>query len=412
MQMRPELNDTPLPESVKALRSYQRQCLERLRQRYREGKRRLLVSLPTGTGKTVIFAQFPHYFRMKKRLLVLAHREELLEQARQKFHDADPTLGVEVEQAGRHASAECKVVIASVPTLGRAASTRLAALDPQDFYLIVADEAHHAVAKSYRAIFEHFGLFAADTPRMLVGFTATPRRGDQQGLGEVFEEIAYSRSLEEMIRERFLCPVAGWRVTSDVNLDAVQVRGGDFVESQLARAVDVAERNALLLRAYQDLARHRRCIVFCVNVAHARDVATRFREAGIRAAAVWGAMPKEERRTTLAQLSRGALEVVTNCNVLTEGFDEPRVDCILMGRPTRSRLLYAQMVGRGTRLHPEKSDLLVIDVADNTRQHTLAGLHVLFDLSPALGGPPEDQDTAGPGVRCAAHRPLSLRAAG
>jgi superfamily II DNA or RNA helicase len=358
--------------------------LERLRQRYREGKRRLLVSLPTGTGKTVIFAQFPHYFRMKKRLLVLAHREELLEQARQKFHDADPTLRVEIEQAGKRASTDCKVVLASVPTLGRAGSARLAALDPQDFYLMVVDEAHHSVAKSYRTIFEHFQLFAPNTPRMLVGFTATPRRGDQQGLGEIFEEIAYNRSLEEMIRERFLCPVAGWRVNSDVNLDAVQVRAGDFVESQLARVVHVAERNALLLRAYQDLARQRRCIVFCVNVAHAQDVAALFRNAGIRAAAVWGAMPKEERATTLAQLSSGVLEVVTNCNVLTEGFDEPRVDCVLMARPTRSRLLYAQMVGRGTRLHPEKSDLLVIDVADNSRKHTLAGLHTLFDLNPAL----------------------------
>ena len=374
----------PLPASMKALRPYQRQCLERLRQRYREGKRRLLVSLPTGTGKTIIFAQFPNYFRMKKRLLVLAHREELLEQALEKFHDADPNLPVEIEQAGKRASADCKVVIASVPTIGRAGNKRLAALDPEDFYLIVVDEAHHAVAKSYRAIFEHFGLLAPNTPRMLVGFTATPRRGDQQGLGEVFEEIAYSRSLEEMIRGRFLCPVSGWRVTSDVDLDGVQVKAGDFVESQLARVVDVAERNALLLRAYQDLARHRRCIVFCVNVAHAQDVAALFCDAGVRAAAVWGAMPKADRRTTLAQLSSGEIEVVTNCNVLTEGFDEPRIDCILMGRPTRSRLLYAQMVGRGTRLHPEKSDLLVIDVADNTRKHTLAGLHALFDLDPAL----------------------------
>ncbi|MBP1688333.1 MAG: hypothetical protein H6Q33_4476, partial [Deltaproteobacteria bacterium] len=160
------------PTQVRELRPYQRQCLERLRQRYREGKRRLLVSLPTGTGKTVIFAQFPQYFRMKKRLLVLAHREELLEQAREKFHDADPNLAVEIEQAGRRASPDCKVVIASVPTIGRTGSRRLAALDPDDFYLIVVDEAHHAVAQSYRTIFEHFQLFAPGTPRMLVGFTA------------------------------------------------------------------------------------------------------------------------------------------------------------------------------------------------------------------------------------------------
>ena len=132
--------NAPLPPSMKTLRPYQRQCLERLRQRYREGKRRLLVSLPTGTGKTIIFAQFPNYFRMKKRLLVLAHREELLEQALEKFHDVDPNLPVEIEQAGKRASPDCKVMVASVPTIGRAGNKRLAALDPEDFSLIVVQD--------------------------------------------------------------------------------------------------------------------------------------------------------------------------------------------------------------------------------------------------------------------------------
>jgi ATP-dependent helicase IRC3 len=166
---------------MKQLRPYQAECLERLLQLYREGRRRVLVSLPTGTGKTAIFAQFPRHFRMKKRLLVLAHREELLEQACAKFHDADPELPVGIEQAGKRAPPESKVVVASVPTLGRAGSKRLSQLDPDDFYLVVVDEAHHAVAPSYRTILDHFGLFAPDTPRMLVGFTATPRRGDRQG---------------------------------------------------------------------------------------------------------------------------------------------------------------------------------------------------------------------------------------
>jgi superfamily II DNA or RNA helicase len=369
---------------MKTLRPYQAECLARLLELYRDGKRRVLVSLPTGTGKTVIFAQFPRYFRMKKRLLVLAHREELLEQALDKFRDADPDLPVAIEQAERRAPPESKVVIASVPTLARSGGKRLSRLDPSDFYLVVVDEAHHAVAPSYRTILGHFGLFAPDTPRMLVGFTATPRRGDHQGMGQVFEEIGYARSLEEMIRARFLCPLSGWRVASGVDLDRVRVRAGDFVESQLAEAVDVAERNALLLRAYRDLAPGRRCLVFCVNVAHAKEVAALFARGGVRAAAVWGAMPRGDRRETLRRLSAGELEVVTNCAVLTEGFDEPRIDCIIMARPTQSRLLYAQMVGRGTRLHPEKSDLLVIDVADNTRQHTLVGLHALFDLHPGL----------------------------
>ncbi|HEY3352025.1 MAG TPA: DEAD/DEAH box helicase [Polyangia bacterium] len=362
------------------LRPYQRECLTRLHARYRAGQRRLLVSLPTGTGKTVIFAQFPRFFAMKRRLLVLAHREELLDQAVGKFQAVNPGLTVGVEQAGRRAG-DAQVVVASVPTLRGA---RLGALAPAEFYLVVVDEAHHAVAPSYRAIFDHFGLLEPGTPRMLVGFTATPRRGDRQPLGAVFEEIAYSKSLEEMIAAGFLCPITGYRVTSEVSLDAVRVRAGDFVESDLARAVNVTARNDLLLAAYRKLAPGRRCVAFCADVAHARSVAATFRDASIRAAAVYGAMPLAERRDTLARFHAGALDVVTNCNVLTEGFDEPRVDCIIMARPTRSLLLYAQMIGRGTRLAPRKDHLLVIDVVDNSRKHSLAGLARLFDLPEGL----------------------------
>ena len=371
--------ETPEPAGP-SLRPYQRECLEAIYRSYREGFRRVLVSLPTGTGKTVIFAQFPQFFRMKNRLLVLAHREELLEQARAKFQRSDPALSVEIEQAERHASPDCKVVLASVPTIGREQSQRLAALRPESFYLVVVDEAHHAVARSYRTVFEQFGLFAPGTPRMLVGFTATPRRSDQQDLSEVFERIVYQKTLEEMIRDRYLCQLAGWRVCSEVDLDDVHTRAGDFVSAQLARAVDVAERNGLIVRAYQELAPGRRCIVFCVNVAHANDLAAAFQGAGLRAAAVFGDMPRNDRHQVLSRFSAGELEVVTNCNVLTEGFDEPRVDCIIMARPTKSQLLYAQMVGRGTRLHPDKSDLLVIDIVDNSRKHSLVGLHTLFRL--------------------------------
>lgn len=362
------------------LRPYQRECLERLLQRYKEGKRRLLVSLPTGTGKTVVFAQFPSFFAMKRRMLVLAHRQELLDQAAAKFQVVDPSLAVGVEQAGRRAPG-ARVVIASVPTLQGA---RLRALSPDEFYLIVVDEAHHAVANSYRAIFEHFQLFAPGTQRLLVGFTATPRRGDRRSLGAVFEEIAYSKSLEEMIQAGYLSRIAGWRIRSGVSLDGVKVRAGDFVESQLAHAVNVAERNDLLVSAYWKLARGRRCVVFCADVEHARTVARTFSAAGLRAEAVWGAMAREERRGVLERFHAGALDVVTNCNVLTEGFDEPAVACVLMARPTQSLLLYAQMVGRGTRLFEGKPDLLVIDVADNSRRHTLAGLQQLFDLPVSL----------------------------
>src|SRR5579872_2505136 len=181
------------------LRPYQREALKSVFHAYKNHKRRVIVSLPTGTGKTVVFAHFPTFFNMKNRLLVLAHREELLLQARDKFLHIAPDLKVGIEQGTTRAPVDANVVIASVPTLGRANSARLRELNPEHFFLIVVDEAHHAVAPTYRRIFDHFGLFEPDTRRYLVGFTATPRRGDKQGLGEVFEEICYTRDLREKI---------------------------------------------------------------------------------------------------------------------------------------------------------------------------------------------------------------------
>ena len=370
------------------LRDYQAEALARVKAAYKGGKRRVLVSLPTGTGKTVVFAHFPGALKMRKRLLVLAHREELLLQAEEKFRSVDSTLKVGMERAEAFAAPDSQVVIASVPTLARSDGNRLSRFNPDDFSIIVVDEAHHAVAETYRRIFKHFGLFDPATTRYLVGFTATPRRGDNQGLGEVFQEVCYAQDLRKMIAEGYLCPIRGWRVNTNLSLDGVKVRHGDFVESQLARVVNVPSRNRLLPVTYTRLANYRRAIVFCVDVQHAKDMCDAFTEAGIRTAAVWGDMPREERRAVLSRFSTGEIAVLTNCNLLTEGFDEPRINCVMLARPTKSKLLYAQMVGRGTRLHPEKKDLMVVDVVDNSRTHTLPGLYSLFNL-PAnmnLGG--------------------------
>lgn len=370
------------------LRPYQQECLESILACYRRGQRRVLVSLPTGTGKTVVFANLPNFFKMKRRMLMIAHRQELLDQAANKFAATVPDLSIGIEQAGRSAPPDSRIVLASVPTLGRQGSSRLLDLPPEDFYLIVVDEAHHAVAPSYRRIFDHFGLFQEDSQRLLVGFTATPRRGDKHALSAAFQEVAYSKALPEMVRSGYLCPLRGWRVSTSISIGSVASRHGDFVESELASLVDVPERNHLVVEAYQELANGRRAVVFCVNIAHVQALASAFQEAGVRAAPIWGAMSREDRGSVLQAFHQGELEVLTNCNVLTEGFDEPRVDCVVMARPTQSQLLYAQMVGRGTRLHDHKSDLIVIDIVDNSSRHKLAGLNALFDL-------PEDLDLAG-----------------
>jgi superfamily II DNA or RNA helicase/predicted nuclease of restriction endonuclease-like RecB superfamily len=359
------------------LRDYQRECLEEIRHAYKAGVRRALVCLPTGTGKTIVFASFPRWFRMKRRMLVLAHRAELLEQARDKLRRAAPELRVAIDQGSRVADPASDVVLAGIPTLGREGSSRLTRLDPASFSIIVVDEAHHATAPTYRRVLDHFGVFDPDTDKLLVGFTATPKRGDGQGLGRVFEHIVYTRTLPETIEAGFLAPVAGYRVETSVDLGQVKTRMGDFAVSRLAREVNVAERNALIVDVYKKHLAGRKSLCFCVDVAHAEAVAARFEADGIAAGAVAGALAKETRHALLERFRSGALQVLTNCMVLAEGCDEPAVEGILLARPTRSRLLYTQMIGRGTRLHPGKDDVLVVDIVDVTRSHgpvTLPGL--------------------------------------
>jgi ATP-dependent helicase IRC3 len=363
------------------LRNYQRKCLAAIRDRYLAGIRRQLTCLPTGSGKTVIFAEFPRYFRMKKQMLVLAHRAELLDQACAKIRLANPNLRVEVEQAGRSADPDSHVVVASVPTLGRKASKRLNLLDPDRFFLIVVDEAHHATAKTYRRILKYLGMFDPETRKLLVGFTATPKRGDGEGLDAVFQEIVFSRSLPEMISAGFLSPVAGYRVETDIDLSLVKTRMGDFVTSQLSMAVNVDARNNLVVKVFRSHLKDRKTLCFCVDVAHAHSLANAFNAEGIPAGAISGNMEGSERTRVLADFSNGTIQVLANCMVLTEGYDEPSVEGIILARPTKSTLLYTQMIGRGTRLHPGKDDVMVVDIVDVTRDHSLTTLPGLFGLS-------------------------------
>jgi ATP-dependent helicase IRC3 len=366
------------------LRDYQRACLDAILDRYRAGVRRQLVCLPTGTGKTVVFSQFPGFFRMRHRMLVLAHREELLEQARDKLVRADPGLRVGIEQASRHAPDDCEVVVASVATLGRTDSARVRRLRTEDFNLCVVDEAHHATAPTYVRILEHFGFLEPGTRKLVVGFTATPKRGDGQGLDAVFQEITFARSLREMVQAGYLVPPVGYRVETDVDLTGVKTKMGDFVTAQLSHAVNTDARNDTVVKVYMRLLPDAPALCFCVDVEHAKRVATAFEDAGIAAGAVTGELERAERARLLAAFHAGEVRVLTTCMVLTEGYDEPTVRGILLARPTRSALLYTQMIGRGTRLHPGKDNVTVVDIVDVTKEHHLVTLPTLFGLPSQL----------------------------
>lgn len=362
------------------LRDYQQECLTAIKAGYQAGVRRQLICLPTGTGKTVIFSQFPAFFRMKKRMLVLAHREELLEQARHKLLQANPGLRVDVEQAVHKASAESDVVVASVATLGRADSPRLRRLDPEQFYLFVVDEAHHATAETYQRVLNHFGVFAPGTQKLLTGFTATPKRGDGEGLNKVFQEITFARELPEMIDAGYLAPMAAYRVETSVDLAGVRTRLGDFVSGQLSERVNTRERNRLVVTIYKERLEGRKTLCFCVDVAHAEELAAEFASAGISTGCVTGNLERDERAGALEKFRSGETRVLTNCMVLTEGYDEPSVAGIILARPTKSAALYMQMIGRGTRLHPGKENVTIIDVVDVTNDKRLVNLATLFGL--------------------------------
>ncbi len=372
MHQRPLLDSPhpPPPGPVLALRDYQEQAIACVLAEAAQGVRRPLVVLPTGTGKTVVFCHLAR--RMGCRTLILAHRDELIQQAAAKFRQVDPQvdLGIVKAEADQHAR---RVVVASVQTLAQ--PHRLARLK-RDFGLIVIDEAHHAAAKTYKTILKHLGSWEDDGP-ITVGVTATPDRGDGVGLKSVFQKIVFQRGLLEMIHAGYLCGLRGVEVQVDADLAGLPTRRGDIVEAAAGAALLAAHAPEAIAAAYRQHASGMRAVVFTPTVAMAEATAAAFRAVGVAAKSLDGMTPVLERRQILAGLADGSTPVVCNCGVLTEGFDEPQIRCVIIARPTKSRALYTQMVGRGTRLADGKRECLVLDVVGATRQHQLVTVATL-----------------------------------
>jgi superfamily II DNA or RNA helicase len=346
------------------LRPYQTAAIDAVRGEFLAGRRSTVVVLPTGTGKTVVFAEVARRsVERGRRVLVIAHRGELLEQAAAKL----AAVGVKaaIEKAALRAG-DAPVVVASVQTLKGA---RLASWAPDAFRLVVVDEAHHAPAAGYRAVLDHFA------GARILGVTATPDRLDGQGLGSVFESVAYRLELRQAIRDGWLAPLRARRVEVDgVDLADVRTRAGDLDRAELAAVMAAEEALHGVAAPLVELVGDRRTILFAVDVAHARgivDVLCRYRPGVARV--VDGTATPEERAAALADFRAGRFQVLVNCEIFTEGFDEPTVSCVAIARPTKSRALYAQMVGRGTRLAPGKADCLVLDFAGNVGRHRLVG---------------------------------------
>jgi ATP-dependent helicase IRC3 len=357
-------------------RPYQYEAVAALLAAAARGVQRPLLVLPTGTGKTIIFALLVQ--RRGGRALILAHRDELIQQAVDKLRLVDPTLPLGVVQADRDEHT-APTVVASVQTLSR--RERLARVVP-DFRTVVIDEAHHAPAATYRRILDHCQARRAEGP-LVVGVTATPERGDRQSLRPVFDRIVYQKTLVEMMQAGYLVDLRALQVLLQADFDALRTPHGDFVDAELETLLLAANAPAQVLAAFQAHAADRKALLFTPTVALAYAMAATFRTAGIPAEALDGTTPIPTRRAILQRLHSGATRVVANCAVLTEGFDEPSVDCIIVARPTQSALLYQQMLGRGTRTYPGKTDCLLLDVVGVSTRHTLHTTATLFGCDAA-----------------------------
>lgn len=331
------------------LRAYQKECIDTIEA---QPPGAYLAQMATGLGKTVTFANIP---RHGERMLILSHREELVEQPRKYF---DCSYGV--ERAANHSHGE-EVVSASVQTLVR----RLDHFDPEDFALIICDEAHHAAANTYRKIFDYF------RPEKLVGFTATPNRGDKVRLDNVFSKIIFRRDLRWGIENGYLCDIACKRVDIGFDLTAVHTRHGDYAPGELEEAMDGTAD--AIAQAYRELAVGA-TLIFAVSVHQCEEIAKRIPGAVV----VTG--ETKNRAEIIKAFTAGEIPCIVNCMVFTEGTDIPRVETVIVARPTQSESLYAQMVGRGLRLYPGKDKLQLIDCVGVTGKANLCTAPSLLGL--------------------------------
>ena len=342
------------------LRPYQQQARERIHAEWENGHTRTLLVLPTGTGKTIVFASVAaDQVRAGDRVLILAHRGELLEQAADKLQRSTGLVSA-VEKA----DATClntwfRVVVGSVQTLQRTA--RLERFPRDYFGTIIIDEAHHAITDGYRRILDYFG------DAKVLGVTATPDRGDMRNLGEVFDSLAFEYKLTDAIKEGYLCRIMAQTIPLKLDISSVTMSGGDYAVGDLGTALDPYLEQIAAEMAQR--CKGRKTVVFLPLIKTSQKFRDLLNSHGFRAAEVNG--QSTDRKEVLADFDAGKYNVLCNSMLLTEGWDCPSVDCVVVLRPTKVRSLYSQMVGRGTRLSPGKSDLLLLDFLWMTDKHEL-----------------------------------------
>lgn len=341
------------------LRPYQNEFVAGVAQGFHAGHRKQLGVLPTGGGKTIVFAKIAQRFHEKRgeRTLILAHREELIDQAAAKVQMATGLIPT-VEKASRHADRTSSIVVASIQTMQ---GDRLATWPKDHFGLVVCDEAHHALANQWQTTLNYFDA-------RVLGVTATPDRGDKKSLAKYFDNLAYEIGMMKLIEDDHLSKVTVRSVPLQIDLADVGSTGGDYDATQLDAAITPYLKQIAEFIA-RECGDRKRIVAFLPLIATSQRFVDECIKAGIDARHIDG--KSDDRKEILDDYSKGKFRLLSNAMLLTEGWDEPGVDCLLVLRPTRSRALYAQMVGRGTRLSPGKKNLLLLDFLWAHEKHDL-----------------------------------------
>nr|DAP71249.1 MAG TPA: Chromatin remodeling complex ATPase [Caudoviricetes sp.] len=342
------------------LRPYQQEAKEAVFEQWDNGIRKTLLVLPTGCGKTIVFAKVTEdCVRKGERVLILAHRGELLDQAADKLKK---TTGL--NSAIEKAESSClgswfRVVVGSVQTLMR--EKRLGQFPEDYFNTIIIDEAHHCISDSYQKVLKHF------PEAHVLGVTATPDRGDMRNLGQYFESLAYEYTLPKAIKEGYLTPIKALTIPLKIDMSGVSVQAGDFKASDIGTALDPYLEG--IAQEMQKYCADKKTVVFLPLVKTSQKFRDVLNNYGFQAAEVNG--DSQDRAEILSDFESGKYNVLCNSMLLTEGWDCPSVDCVVVLRPTKVRGLYCQMVGRGTRLSPGKEHLLLLDFLWHTERHEL-----------------------------------------
>ena len=361
------------------LRYYQDEAIQSIISNYLAGINRQILCMATGSGKTEVFAHLPELIKhiLPGKMMVLVHRDKLAKQAYEKLVKRNPTLNIQIEAGTKHADRDADIIVASVQTLGRDGE-RARNYDYSGIDKVVVDEAHRSIAPSYLRVYEHL-----DPNCLILGVTATPTRGDGQGLGSFYQKIVYTYDLRKAIEDGFLVDIRGIRIDTTTSLDGVHVKGGEYDTQELSKAVNTPLRNNLAASAYLEHCKDRQAIGFSVDVQHAKDLAKVFQERGINAEWVSGDDP--DRFIKIERFEKGEIDVLFNAQLLMEGFDLATIECVIMTAPTKSNVVFSQRVGRGTRLNPPfKKDCIVLDLVDSTTRHNLITLPTLLGMPSGL----------------------------